>query len=297
MKHLLLFILLSGCGQEYLIKGEPNDGPIFKLGQIAGPVGEITPIVLNDNVYLISFNQNDVEQGFIQVQSFPDYQILSRTPFPYNFGSAIVENGVVHVFGSSNTALGPGNHIVMSTSTDLLNWTPPVTILTAPSNQTLYNSSVAKGPSGFVMTYEVHEEDNTAWFLAQFLSSSDLLNWTPIGTRFDPKSENACPTIRYSNGYWYLFTMHDRGSVINSSRYYTSVARSTDLINFEESPIEVLNSYGRTDEGINNSDIDMVEYHGKMIFVYLVGNQIDFAYMKLGSYNGTFDEFIGQFFP
>lgn len=295
MKYLLPLLLLCSCGQEYTISHK-DDGIIKKQGPVSGAVGEMTPILLNNNIYIISFDENSSNQGFIQVQKYPSLEVFSRFTFPYNFGSAIVVSGVVHVFASSNTMNGPGNFMVMTTSTDLVNWLTPTTILVAPSNRTFYNSSVAKTDAGYVLAYEIHEENNQAWFYARFLFSTDLVNWTPVGDKYDPTAENACPTIRYSDGYYYLFTLKDRGSVINNSRYYTTVARSTDLVNFEESPVEVLNSSWRTDEGINNSDIDMLEYNGQMLFVYLVGDQQTFGFFKFGYYTNNFDIFIKEFF-
>jgi len=294
-----LALALSSCAQNYSItenSEQPNPGPIHKLNQVMGAVGEMTPIDFNGKVYLISFANNDTGNGFIKVQNYPDFSTFSQTPFAYNFGCAYVENNVVHVFASSNTMDGPGNRVVTATSTDLIHWSAPTVIFTAPSNQIIYNSSVTKTDTGYVMAYEIRETGNYSRFFPKFLFSNDLINWSSFGGTYSTSIENACPTIRYLNGWYYLFTMTDRMSVVDHSRYYTVVARSRDLVTFEESPREVLNNFGRTDEGLNNSDLDFVEVNGQVLFVYLVGDQETFGFMKLGSYSGTFEQFIKEFF-
>lgn len=301
---LILFglpFLTTGCGQSYeVVARNPLDdsGIIKKRDMIKGAVGEIAPILLKGQPYLISFNDTSTGNGFIQVQSYPDLSIISRTPFAYNYGSAIVENDTVHIFASSGE--DHANHIVTATSTDLLSWSAPTTVFTVGANQKVYNSSVAKTDTGFVMTIEIHEEGYQVWWQNQFLASTDLITWSSFGGVYAPVDASlngaACPTIRYSNGWYYIVSLRARPSIENHSQYYTIILRSRDLVTFEESSKLVLTSAGRTDEGTNNSDFDFFELNGRMIIVYLVGDQVTFGFMKQGFYEGTFEQFVKEFF-
>jgi len=88
------------------------------------------------------------------------------------------------------------------------------------------------------MTYEYCQSGQTC-FSAAFLHSRDLQNWASVGKTFNTREYTACPTIRYSNGYYYLFYL-DR-----ESGYFTTLAsRSTDLQTWS-APVPVLSPLDR----------------------------------------------------
>ncbi len=295
--YTIAAITITACGERTYFVSYGSKDRIYKSRKITGVIGEVAPIVFHGRPYLISFNGiTNPGDGEIQVQSYPDLSVVSRSPFSYSYGSAIVENDTVHVFASSITTQGPGNHIVTASSTDLIHWSTPVVIFTAPANRTLYNSSVTLTDTGYMLAYEYHEDGHPIWWQNAFLESTDLTAWTQTAGLYAPYGGAACPTIRFYDGYYYLFTLRDRFQNIDGSVYYTTVARSRDMVTWEESGREVLSSAGRSDEGTNNSDIDFFEYSGRTAVIYMVGNQINFAYMKEGIYYGTLAEFLVAWF-
>jgi len=50
-------------------------------------------------------------------------------------------------------------------------------------------------------------------------------------------------------------------------------------------------------EGINNSDVDMVEFNNKIYFTYANGDQQYWHDLKLAEYNGTLQQFFAEFWP
>lgn len=296
MKYAFLILLGLGCSEEHKINTVETLSSIIKGSVISGAAGELSPIVFNNSLYFVSFGRSsiDLSQGFVKIQN-QNLSTFSTFPFPYAYGCAYVENGTVHLFASSES--NPGNSIVTVSSTDLITWTAPQVIFTAPSNQTMYNTSAAKTDAGYVISYEIHEENYaSAWFYQKFLTSTDLVTWISIGGHYEHGLDASCPMIRFVNGYYYLFNAHDNGPGTVGPRYIMWVTRSKDLINFEDSLIPVLVPKADGSEGNDNADMDSIEFNGRLIIVYGVGDQTTWGLMKQAYYSGTIEEFVQQFY-
>ena len=143
------------------------------------------------------------------------------------------------------------------------------------------------------MAYEVCEPNITC-FSVRFATSQNLVTWQPIGNLIKKKEYTACPTIRFLDGQYYVFYLR-----IVKGKFATYVSRTSDFINFTESPIPVIEPLLK-DEGINTSDMDLVETGDKIIFNYAVGNQasvpLGWAHIKLAHFNGSLSEFVKKFF-
>jgi hypothetical protein len=50
-------------------------------------------------------------------------------------------------------------------------------------------------------------------------------------------------------------------------------------------------------EGINNSDVDLIELDGRTYVNYFTGNQNDWGDLKWAVYDGPMPEFFASYFP
>ena len=136
-------------------------------------------------------------------------------------------------------------------------------------------------------------------FSIRFLKSSDLSQWHEIGILYRPDIYAACPTIRYSNGWNYIiYLQHQKG-------YVECISRTQDFKSFEEfagndqwgAEIQILSSRNYLHEGINNSDIDLVEFIGYTYIVYADGDQQTRAHLHTAIYLDTLQSFFREYWP
>lgn len=280
MKALLALLLLASCSQSDIVPIVFKKGDVLFANRMEG-----TPIVWHGELLYVISNRM-VTGEHIEFYNQAGVKVATAGS-GYQLINAFVDNNTVYIFGTDL------NYILMTSSRDLTNWTPHVAVITAPQGSTVLNSSVSHGPNGFIMAYETCEP-NTTCFNARFAESTDLINWKPVGTIFKPDVYAACPTIRYLNGYYYVFYL----KMINAASFETHVVRSRDLISFEESKAPVLAP--NLDEGHNNSDFDLVEFNGQVFMQYAVGYQLNgfapWADIKSATYNGSMDNFLNSFF-
>jgi len=216
----------------------------------------------------------DIRSGTTTITSF-------ETKIQY--ACAFVDGSVLHVFGSS------GDELFEQHSSNLTDWSAPALVRGKKEGMHLFNSSVAKTPDGYVMAYETCEP-GTVCFNVRFMKSTDLIHWQDVGDIMSPDRYAACPTIRYVDGSYYVFVLRDVGG------FATFVLKSDDLINWTESEKIVLSFLGEPDEGIDNSDMDLVEHDGKVVINYAVGDQDKWANVKYATYDGSLEQFVKEFF-
>jgi len=257
--------------------------------------GESTPIVWNNELlYVRRYTESDGIHTAIFRES--DGTKVADTASGLEFISALVSNNTLYVFGSV------GQHVINMISTaDLVNWTAAATVYTARAGESVYNNSVTATPTGYVMAYEVCESGQIC-FNDRFLQSSNLTTWTSIVGDYETGYYTACPTIRYSNGYYYLLYL-SKYYLGNTSVYYyaTNISRSTDLSNWTFSTTTVLSPLDGGDIAfLNNSDIDLVEYNNQVRMIYLDMSQDGINFngqgLREATYNGTLDQFLTKFF-
>ena len=98
--------------------------------------------------------------------------------------------------------------------------------------------------------------------------------------------------------------------------YATCIARSTDLINWEYSPINPVLMYDdpedrkiaspfltesereriRAARNINNSDLEVCEYLGRTVMYYSWGDQLGTEFLAEASFEGTLQELLTAYF-
>jgi sucrose-6-phosphate hydrolase SacC (GH32 family) len=284
MKRLTLILLALGLAACTTTKPMPAPTPAFiqRQGVLVPGIMESTPFVMHGTLYSMVSAR---ELGELRIYQGSD--LVSYALSPLTLASAIVHNDTLYVYGTTDS-----DSLSMVQTADLMHWTAPQRVLNMPIGQKLFNNSITETPSGWTMAVETCEL-NTTCFNARFYTSTDLINWTPIGTIMSPNAYAACPTIRYVAGAYYIFYLKHIGDY-----FATYVARSYDLETFNESSQVVLSTrlYEGT-EGINASDMDLVEYQGVVYINYADGNQTTWVNIHRATYNGTLEQLTKEFFP
>ena len=145
-----------------------------------------------------------------------------------------------------------------------------------------------------------YESDNPRSFCAKFARSTDLATWTKLDVpTFQGPNGNeysACPCIRYCDGYYYMMYLAENRVQGGQSGFATELARSKDLSTWEysdQNPVLTPSS----GEGINNSDVDLIEIDGKTYVYYATGDQLTWVNVKYAIYDGTMSNFFASYFP
>lgn len=164
----------------------PQRKRLEKLGTVAIGVVESTPVVWNGRLYRFEWVRShgwgkiDGVTRDVGCYHFVDMETEKDTPdfaLDHSFGCCYTENSKMYVHG----VRGDGGGQVLDTfvSEDLVNW-EMTECLTFPDDVNLYNTSVCKGPDGYVMAIEVGGSNPMVGvpFTCVFAKSDDLINWT-----------------------------------------------------------------------------------------------------------------------
>lgn len=257
---------------------------------------EATPVVFNKELLYISTQPEPTGIHVVVVRQ-SDTAILSDQLIDMEFISAIVNNGILYVFGTTDSRTA----ISMTSTSDLKNWSGKSKIYKAPTGRNVFNTSVTPSPNGFTMAYEVCDQERVC-FNVNFLQSKDLAQWVSAGKSYEDGYYTACPTIRFVNGYYYLFFLSAHPSIYRSQiglYYSTNVSRSTNLINWNLSYNTVLSPLDG-DPAMNSSDFELVEFNGQVRIVYSDYPQVEPLVPDTGLreaiFNGPIQKFVQSFF-
>lgn len=272
-----------------------------KIGPFLQYVGEMTPIVWKGKLLAVIRAGQNVEI----VNVFTKATVAVFQEHDFDLISALVAHGRVYVFGTSGLnyktyAATPGNRVQMISSADLAKWTKPVTVYQASPQMTVYNTSVAPDPRGYVMALEVTE--NGSIFHERFAHSvgQGLSAFKPVGGVLHPHRYSSCPTIRYVDGRYYV--IYDESK---PPYYMAFISRSADLYKWRDqrggyvpfSPIDGPSYESRNGvQAIDNSDVDLAEYNGYVYFLYDYGDQATWGGYGIARYHGTLSEYVKKFF-
>jgi hypothetical protein len=251
---------------------------------------EVTPLVWQGRLCLLETvrpaSGGTAKDYYLSLKDAETRRELARCGDGYGLASAIVHDGRLYVYASrweNNT----WNDVTVFHSADLKHWESSVAI--QGEHEGIFNSSVCKGPGGFVMTYESSDPAYPA-FTVKLAKSKDLVHWTKLPeATFGTDRYTACPCIRYSRGYYYVLYLEHR-----TPRWWfeTYVTRTKDLRHWELSAANPVLRPEGLDEGINASDPDLVEWQGKTLLYFAVGDQQKWMNIKRVTFAGT----MGRFF-
>ena len=327
MKSQFIYGLRQKVGKPPVIK---------KLG--ARQIGmEQTPVIFKGVPYLAESRLPDKDSPvqYIRIYNLETGEYTKPFGQNYYFASAYAEGDTLYVFASSlhddkkitmyeenmeetewHDPRG-GHTIRMFKTKDLKTWEEK-DIITVPQKR-FWNTSVCKGENGYVMAIEVtaeagYEIPQIAAFTSFFAVSKDLETWEMLDDEYSYTSEryNACPTIRFADGYYYMICLE----ALPCLRYASYIYRTKNFLDWEvglHNPIMMFDDDDRkvregcslTDEelvllktglNINNSDIDLFEYNGKTVIFYASGDQMSYSFLCEAEYDGPLNEFLKAFF-
>jgi hypothetical protein len=273
----------------------------FAFSQADKTPMENTPVIFDSRLLLVSnYRPGGAEakgkDAYLYIDDLQTGMEVSRFGSGHSFVSAFVNGGELNVFSLEFSDFGRvmnSNGIDRMTTTDLKDWKTEKVIL-PEGDEHLFNSSVCRDEKGFLMAYE---SDQPVQFCFKFARSADLSKWEKIsGLAYTGQNHeySACPVIRYIKPYYYVIYLH--AAIKGHKGWISYMARSTDLSDWELSPCNPILE-AEEGEGINNSDVDILEYRGKTYLYYATGDQETWGTVRVAMYDGSEREFFESCFP
>lgn len=312
MKHYLcvtVLVVLRFLAAQEMVCGEGPVGTkvLTKESKLFGKnLGETTPIVFRGQQLLVQCTlwgsgQPDPDLLEILIRDTNTGEEVARLGKRHGLASAFVEGDTLHVFAAEGTP-APGEitadnwfqNIYRFSSTDLKTWTRTLAIRRSGDEHVL-NTTICRDEQGYLMIYDT---DRPVQFCFKFARSKDLMNWEKIdGLVFagiGGKEYSGCPVLRYCRPYYYVIYLH--AAVPGHNGWVPFMARSKDLRTWQLSPKNPIFEAGEG-EGINNSDVDMIEIDNTTYVYYCTGDQATWADVKRAVYPGPMREFFESYFP
>jgi hypothetical protein len=230
------------------------------------------------------------EQPHLVIRDWGSGSELARFGSGYSLASVYVHDETLHVYASRHGD-GAWNDVTLLKSRDLDRWEEAVVI--GQEKEHLFNSSVCRGPDGFVMAYE-SDDPRYRPFTVKFAVSQDLGRWTKVPDAvFGTDRYAACPCIRYADGFYYMMYLEHRSP---GHVFETYIARSTDLRRWWSSAANPVLRASGLDEGINASDPEIIEIDGTTWVYFAVGDQLTWMNIKRAAYPGSMAAFFREWF-
>jgi len=300
----LLSCLLIATLPESFAKNPPAP-KLTKLPFAFSDVGrapmESTPVLFNSRLLLVSDHRPGGEfakgkDAYLYIEDLRTGKEAARFGEGHSFVSAFVNGPELNVFALEFSDFGRvmnSNGIDRFATTELKTWNKEKVIL-PEGNEHLFNSSLCKDEQRYLMAYE---SDKPVQFCFKFARSKDLANWEKIpGLVFtgEKNEYSACPVIRYFQPFYYVIYLH--AAVAGHNGWISFMARSKNLIDWELSPFNPILEAG-AGEGINNSDVDLIEYEGRTYLFYATGDQATWGTIRVAMYDGPMQQFYSSYFP
>ena len=299
----------------------PRRPRIRKLGTIDCDLVETTPFVFGGKIYRLewvrtSYRRNRLGKDYLRIVERDTGREVSAFGEGHTFSCALVDGDTVYVSGSK-----PQPHlarhafvVTLFASQDLKTWTQ-WTALDDPKYG-LLNTSLCKAGRQYVMMFEISYPKAEAGkaFTARFAVSRDMKKWTvtPPECTYAKNRYTAPHCLRFCDGWYYNFFLE----AVGRGRYEQCVVRSRDLVHWRKSPLNPVLKASAADRTIanprltarerrriatarnlNNSDIDLCEYQGKVVINYSWGNQLGIEHLAEAEFDGTLREFLQAWFP
>jgi hypothetical protein len=259
--------------------------------QLSSIIKTITPEPLECE--LVVFNGVTIRLEFIRdwngkfahtlrVSNFDTNELLAENPWPGGMGCAIVDGGVIHVFGNTNWT-NVDNKIIRSTLDANFAPSMPVDALLTnyPGGYKFYNTGITADPNGYRM---VVETSLGTWFAR---ATSVAGPWTFHGGQVGGSYYSGSPTLHYlpaagSEPAHHLVTyLKETGGVF----YMAGLKSTNNCFTFSATPYDLLVPGVR--EGNNASDATFVERNGEVVGCWLDGNQTTLANYREFKFAGT----------
>ncbi len=303
-------VLLCGCSGYWR-------NPITNVQRLNSAVVEATPFVFNDRLYLLENWQKQFEytglaegslfeQDEVRVRDVKGDVIISTALTGHGLGTALVNEGKVYVFAGywGTERKWKIKRIDMTISADLKRWTEPQTVLEAEANEHFFNVAVCRGRDNFVMLVETDDRAYQPPFTFKYFTSDDLIRWQQVPNAIYGRNKYVGgPALYYFCPYYYTLYLEALGG----GRYETRIARSKDLVEWDDAPEErafvSFNPENRIDmpgrtliRERNASDAELTYFEGKTVIYFTGGDQILCGDLKRAQFNGSARELLEHFF-
>lgn len=310
----ILFIVSLAGGNIYAQDNWLN--PIIKQGRIGSPLVETSPFVFQDQLYVLENNQRfwDVKgakpgdhfhEDEVRIREVASGKLVSVPLKNHGFGTVLVHDNKVYVFAGNYGEGKPWRRmteITMTSSSDLKNWTKPVTVLKAHGKEFFFNTAVCRGKDKFILLYETNDP---AWrpFTFRYVESDDLVHWKEIpGAIYGKEKYVGGPALYYEGGWYYTLYLENI-----KKGYETRITRSKDLITWEDAPASrpfitfdpSIRNIPLLDPGIpesNASDVELCYYRGRTILYFTGSDQTTAGDLQWATYNGAPRQLFEYFF-
>lgn len=293
--------------------------PLTKMGRLHSPLVEVQPFILNGEFYLLenwrsrwdwpgqpseSAGKND-EMWIAHLPNGPeDYKgrkYISAALKGNTLGTAIEWEERVYVFGVNDSS--DRQYVEMTWSEDLKTWSDPVKVLESPKGK-IFNVSLTRDDQGFVFLWET-DGVGKAFTMCFGRINSLTDNWNEHiieNAMYGKQKYTGGPEVIYANGWYYLLYLE----ALNPG-WETRIARSRDLINWEDAPEDHpflpftedhknLPLHEPHVQEINASDPGLT-VHGNEVVVYFTGGiQQRGGDLQWAKFNGTIQELMESFF-
>jgi len=255
---------------------------------------EVSPVIWKDKPVLLAgvrpVSGGTAEDYRLEIRDVESQAVLATFGTGFGLCSAFVHDDTFHAF-ASRFADGTWNDVTAFSSRDLKKWEQNVVVV--QQSEHLFNSSVCKGLSEFVMAYET-DDPSYPPFTIKFALSTDLKTWTKVPNAIFGKDRyTACPWIHFENNQYHMIYLERRAPLW---RFESYIARSKDLMDWEVSRANPVLAAMGDDEGINASDVDVVEWDGRTYVYFNVGDQMTWGKVKRAVFPGTMSRFLGSFY-
>ncbi len=290
--------------------------PIVKQGRLGSPLVEVSPFVFKNKLYLLENNQRfwDVpgakpgdlfHEDEVRIKDVASGKIVSTPLTNHGFGTVLVWDNRVYVFAGNYGEGKPWRQmteITMTSSSDLKNWSEPVTVIKSERGEFIYNTAVCRGANGFVLLYETNDG---RWppFTFKYTTSDDLVNWTIVPDAIYGRDKYVGgPALYYEGGWYYTLYLQALGH-----GYETRITRSKDLVNWQDAPVDrPFVTFDPSHKNIplinpevtenNASDVELCYFKGQTILYFTGSDQTTAGDLQWATYDGTPRALFEHFF-
>jgi len=308
--------------EKYLFETMENAFPKFRKVGCVSPNGEVSPFVFKGRLYRMELEDEgrDFDTNARIAAIIRDYEtgkIVGRTGEKCYYHSIFVDGEKVYLTGVKRNVAKKahcGDTILIYETTDLVHWTERE-LLRNPGWR-YYNTTIAKGPDGYVLAIESSDlRHATKHFTMFFATSKDLKTWTflPYEKAYPKHRYCGGPFLTYCNGWFYLSLVTE----MPCERWCTYLFRTKDFGSWESSRYNPFMMWDDGDRQIapnacdvtpefaklvkthficNASDLELCEFEGKTLLSYLIGDQRGFYYIAEAWYDGPKQELLERQF-
>jgi len=316
----------EGPQVEFMAGEMASSFPRFERMGAVTPNGESSPFVFRGKLYRLELADPTRGTDFSDPRIHCEIReakggrlVSSFAHAKCYYPAAFVDGDTVRVTATKleRTADGKvvtGGRIMVYESKDLVEWKERV-LFERPGFR-FFNTTVAKGPDGYVLAMETNTRPQCGVpFTMFFATSKDFVEWKAMddSTAFPKRWYCGGPFMVWCGGWYYLSLV----TALPCERFCQYLYRTRDFRKWETGRYNPLLLVSDDDRRVSPnahsldsamrgkiarafvcsaSDLEMCDYEGKTYMVYGIGDQKGFYYFAEAWYNGPMSELLENFF-